>query len=402
MNRLPQIRTYDYKSITKQNKVPAKKNGSLKKIGSLPIIFEEAQNMHFNTVQLQPFIQHRGGNPEAIMDHYAISESMTDHISTMTQNDQIKWAVKQAHLNGILLFMELPMKYVSTNHPFAMDGEHDNWFLQNDDGTFMHPVRPIKSGAIRNDVIMLDYKNEKVRDFMIKVMEHWAAFGFDGIKIENPIVSEERNSIPDTFWKTAISRVKDTHPSIIFLADTRVRVGNPQSIRNRVEDIINILGSGFDLYTNSLIWWNLHRDESAWTIDRLNHLSDLGRSVSFPTTHKTSPLTKDIRRPKYRNNFAAQKLHYALMAFLSHAVSMTSTYPTETDKDLTGYIKQVNMVKRKYAAFGEGKISLITKIANKGKDFIFIQKHNEKMTQTAYIIANRDVENDQEFRPGTF
>jgi signal transduction histidine kinase len=379
VSNLPQLRIYDFKPT--------------QKFASWPMAFEHAKRHGFNTIKLPSFLKQMGGNPEAILDHFSISNNVIEKYKEIPPEEQLKITINHAHMIDMMVIAELPMKFTSVNHPFAKDDEHYDWFKRDNDGDFIHPVRPIKSRTIRTDVIALNYQNKEVREFMLHVMQYWAKLGFDGISIENPIMSEDANSIPSLFWQEAIGQMNKSPIPTIFVANTRSRNGDVLNIQLRDKDIKDIRKVGFDMYMNTTKYWNLDESNAYWAVDPLNQRTF--NSISYPETHKTYKLSKDDTFEQYKNSIPALKLRYALAALFSASVSMPSGYENESGADIGPFIKAVNKLKSSYLPFEEeGNITLFPKSNSK---ILFFEKGCKNEDIKAYVIANKDVKNRTEF-----
>jgi signal transduction histidine kinase len=380
VSNLPQLRIYDFKPT--------------QRIGSWPLAFENAKRLGFNTIKLPSLLKQMGGNPEAILDHKSISNNVLENYKEIPPEEQLKLTINQAHMIDMMVIADLPMKFTSLNHPFAKDIEHYNWFKRNKDGSFIHPVRPIESRTVRSDVIALNYQNKEVREFMLHVMQYWAKLGFDGISIENPIMSEDAHSIPGLFWQEAIGQMNKSPIPTIFVANTRSRNGAVLNIQLRDRDIKDIHKVGFDLYMNTTKYWDLDENGAYWAIDPLKDQRDF-HSISYPETHKTYKLSKDDTFEQYKNSIPALKLRYALAALFSASVSMPSGYENESGANIGPFIKAVNKLKSSYLPFEEeGNITLFPKSNNK---ILFFEKGCRNEDIKAFVIANKDVKKSSKF-----
>ncbi len=357
------------------------------------MIFEDVKTKGFNTVLLSPCLKQKPFNPEAIIDHFAISSSVLEtpenNVTVLSDELQLKEVTNQASIKGLTPIMELPWRYASTHHPFTKENKYYDWFLRDKERNLIHPVRPIKERKVRTDVILWNYNNEKVWNFMIKIMMHYTHLGAKGFSFDNPILVDDPNSPPLSFWQKAISHIRKPYPSTIFLANTRNRNGDIMNVKFRDKDINDLNEAGFDAYFNNTKYWNLRDDTAHYTVSPLN-MREMD-SVSFAETHKTYKVTNDPTFKEYKDNNEAWKLRTALAAMLSKHFLL----PSGSDINNTDFITKLMELKKLYLCFAE-EGHIIHPLPHTNNKILFFEKGCSQ-DQRAYIIANTDVENEQKF-----
>ncbi|MEQ8472418.1 MAG: alpha-amylase family glycosyl hydrolase [Marinoscillum sp.] len=86
--------------------------------------------------------------------------------------------------------------------------EHPDWYLRNYKGEFVPPL-----GWDWSDVIVLDYNQQGLRDYMLQSMEYWVEeFDVDGYRCD------VAGYVPTDFWVKARSRLNDIKP-VFMLAE---------------------------------------------------------------------------------------------------------------------------------------------------------------------------------------
>src|SRR5262249_19293720 len=145
-----------------------------------------------------------------------------------------------------------------------------------------------------------------------------------------------------------ISRARTLHPEAVFFAET---------LGCRLEEMEALGQAGFDYFYNSSKWWDF---EAPWCLEQHARFGRIAPSIAFPESHDTERLAAETSGSE-----AIQRQRYAFAAFFSAGVQTTVGYefgfrrrldvvktrPADREEarfDLTGFIGQVNALKRRH------------------------------------------------------
>ncbi len=128
------------------------------------------------------------GSPYAPRDYYAVN----DDYGTL---DDLKGFVNTAHQAGIEVWLDLVPNHTGTDAVWTVT--HPEYY-EHKDGGFVHPSN-------YGDVYQLNMRSATTQRAMLDAMEYWIdQAGIDGIRC----AYISRQSIPETFWSTAIDELK--------------------------------------------------------------------------------------------------------------------------------------------------------------------------------------------------
>jgi starch synthase (maltosyl-transferring) len=122
--------------------------------------------------------------------------------------------VAAAKRRGIGLALDIAFQ-CSPDHPYV--SEHPEWFRHRPDGTIQYAENPPKK---YEDIYPFDFETRDWRALwqeLEQVVEFWIAEGIGIFRVDNP------HTKPFGFWEWLISRVKERHPEVIFLAEAFTR-----------------------------------------------------------------------------------------------------------------------------------------------------------------------------------
>jgi glycosidase len=138
------------------------------------------------------------GSSYCVRDHFGVNESLG------TKAD-LKQLLDDIHDSGMYAILDVVAKYTSWDHPLITS--HPEYYVHRDDGTIAYP-------ANWTDVAALDYSKQGVREWACSYLEYWAAFGFDGFRVDCA------HMFPDDFWAESIPRINKKHPGLFWLAES--------------------------------------------------------------------------------------------------------------------------------------------------------------------------------------
>ena len=118
-----------------------------------------------------------------------------------------------AHELGLEVALDLALQ-AAPDHPWA--SEHPDFFTILEDGTIAYAENPPKK---YQDIYPINFDNnpEKVYEEIYRVVMYWVGLGIRTFRVDNP------HTKPVNFWHWLITRVHETHPDVIFLAEAFTR-----------------------------------------------------------------------------------------------------------------------------------------------------------------------------------
>lgn len=181
---------------------------------------------------------HRSPSPFAITDHCVI-------------NPDLGTAVDMHRL--LICLHALDLKVVADFIP-NHTGHNHRWVIEHPE-YYQKGATGLLQTAFSGDVIPLDYSNTTVEAEMIRVLEHIADFGFDGVRCDMA------HLIPLSFWSRAINRVSLQHPDFCWIAEAYSQSVFDLSIQTQLMEV------GFDAVYNEPLYRNLKTQEPALRIN---------------------------------------------------------------------------------------------------------------------------------------
>ncbi len=123
--------------------------------------------------------------------------------------DDFRAFLKTAGEVGLEVAMDLALQ-CAPDHPWVT--EHPEWFTTRPDGTIAYAENPPKK---YQDIYPLNFDNdpEGIRAEILRIVLHWIGEGVKAFRVDNP------HTKPVSFWYWLISRIKEEHPDVIFLAE---------------------------------------------------------------------------------------------------------------------------------------------------------------------------------------
>ena len=102
----------------------------------------------------------------------------------------------------------------SPDHPWVQ--EHPEWFVVRADGTIAYAENPPKK---YQDIYPINFDNapEKLYAEIYRVVMYWVNLGITTFRVDNP------HTKPVNFWHWLITKVHETDPDVIFLAEAFTR-----------------------------------------------------------------------------------------------------------------------------------------------------------------------------------
>ncbi len=144
---------------------------------------------------------HKGGlgSPYAIKDYYAINPDYG------TTND-LKRLVSEAHRRGLKVILDIVVNHTAWDN--VLINSHPDFYKHDPSGKIIPPVPDWF------DVAGLDYKNARLREYMIGMMKYWIQeFDLDGFRCDAAAF------VPTDFWEQARVELEKASPDIGLLAE---------------------------------------------------------------------------------------------------------------------------------------------------------------------------------------
>jgi starch synthase (maltosyl-transferring) len=201
------------------------RHGTFKDLeGMLPYIAD----MGFDVLYLPPVhpigrTNRKGANnapsagPEDPGSPWAIGSSEGGHKSIhprLGSLDDFSRLIKAAEKYGLEIALDLAFQ-CSPDHPYV--GGHPEWFRHRPDGSIQYAENPPKK---YQDIYPFDFETPYWHDLVRElrsVVFFWIEQGVRIFRVDNP------HTKPFIFWEELISRVKEKHPEVIFLAEAFTR-----------------------------------------------------------------------------------------------------------------------------------------------------------------------------------
>ncbi|GAB1641222.1 maltotransferase domain-containing protein [Krasilnikovia sp. MM14-A1259] len=150
------------------------------------------------------------GSPWAIGSEEGGHDAIHPQLGTL---EDFRAFVAVAHENGMEVALDLALQ-AAPDHPWVR--EHPEWFTTRADGTIAYAENPPKK---YQDIYPLNWDNDYagLRKEVLRVVLHWVAQGVKIFRVDNP------HTKALNFWQWLITKVKDTDPDVLFLAEAFTR-----------------------------------------------------------------------------------------------------------------------------------------------------------------------------------
>ncbi|WIM68645.1 DUF3416 domain-containing protein [Corynebacterium breve] len=114
---------------------------------------------------------------------------------------------------GLEIALDLALQ-AAPDHPWAVN--HREFFTELADGTIAYAENPPKK---YQDIYPINFDNapKAIYDEVYRVVMHWVHLGVKVFRVDNP------HTKPVNFWEWLISRVRESHPEVIFLSEAFTR-----------------------------------------------------------------------------------------------------------------------------------------------------------------------------------
>ena len=183
--------------------------------------------MGFDTVYFPPIhpigeVHRKGKNnslvpePNDVGSPWAVGSAQGGHDTVHPQLgtiDDFKTLLQYAKKLGLEVAIDLALQ-AAPDHPWAV--EHRDFFTSQPDGTIAYAENPPKK---YQDIYPLNFDNNPTEIYaeIYKMVMFWVEIGVTTFRVDNP------HTKPANFWQWLISKVHETNPDIIFLAEAFTR-----------------------------------------------------------------------------------------------------------------------------------------------------------------------------------
>lgn len=185
---------------------------------------EEIARMGFDVVYLPPIhpigkTNRKGPNnslvpsPEDPGCPYAIGSEEGGHkaiepsLGTFEDFERFR---KRAEESGIEIALDIAIQ-CSPDHPYIK--EHPEWFYKRPDGTIKYAENPPKKYEDIHQFDMYCDDMEGLWHELLSIFTFWIDKGVKIFRVDNP------HTKPVPFWEWLISKVREKHPEVVFLAE---------------------------------------------------------------------------------------------------------------------------------------------------------------------------------------
>lgn len=150
----------------------------------------------------------RFGSPYASQDFTAVDPALAEFDTKASPLEQFFELVDAVHRRNAFIFLDIAINH--TGWASKLQEEHPDWFVRQDDGTF---VSPGAWGVTWGDLIELDHKNPPLWSYLADVFLTWCRRGVDGFRCDAGYM------IPEAAWEYIIATVRREFPDTVFLLE---------------------------------------------------------------------------------------------------------------------------------------------------------------------------------------
>ncbi|MET0423983.1 MAG: maltotransferase domain-containing protein, partial [Actinoplanes sp.] len=150
------------------------------------------------------------GSPWAIGSDEGGHDAIHPELGTLADFRAFRQAAED---NGMEIALDLALQ-AAPDHPWVTS--HPEFFTTRADGTIAYAENPPKK---YQDIYPLNWDNDykALREEVLRVVRHWVDNGVKIFRVDNP------HTKALNFWQWLISKVKETDPDVLFLAEAFTR-----------------------------------------------------------------------------------------------------------------------------------------------------------------------------------
>ena len=355
---------------------------------------ERATAMGFNWVFINP-VSCTGfsGSLYAVKDYFSFNPLFVDGKSELSPTSQFSSMVERAHSLGLKVMVDLVINHTAIDNPLVK--EHPEWYRRNKNGKIKNPgaYEGKKLVALWGDLAEIDNEGSEDRDnlweFWWQLVQYCLGLGVDGFRCDAAY------KVPSELWSNLIGQARKIAPGTRWFAE---------SLGCEIEQVVELAQSGFDYVFNSSKYWDWRE---SWCLDQYEQSRELAPSVSFPESHDTPRLAKELK-----GNLAAVRQRYLFEALFATGVMIplgfefafrkkTNVVRTtvddweETGTDLSSFIGAVNSFKNANSIFWREYATYPFELAEGSGDVAGVIKLAGKNGPCALMLINRSSNNSQ-------
>jgi starch synthase (maltosyl-transferring) len=322
-----------------------------------------ARDMGFNWLFINP-VQYPGfsGSLYAIKDLYRLNPLF---VPPEAQDPmlELQRTIDVLHDQGLQVMMDLVINHTAKDSELIKT--HPQWFRRDASGEVLSPsaIDPADTRRVTvwGDLAEVDNIDSADRaglwDYWTEVVRHYLDLGIDGFRCDAAY------KVPRKLWEQLIGLARKRRPGVVFAAET---------LGCRLAEISQLQGAGFDFLFNSSKWWSF---DAPWCLEQHEDFQQIAPSIAFPESHDTPRLMQEtggqVQVQKQRYAFAAVFSAGLLMPIgyefcFTTRLNVVRTTPEDwedTRVDLSGFIKEVNRLKRALPILGmEGHWEVLTTV----------------------------------------
>lgn len=250
---------------------------------------DEIQSLGINTIHLLPITPTgklkalgTAGSLYAISDFESINEQLVDKKSSLTQKEQAKKFINEAHKRNLKVILDLP-----SCGAYDLYLKRPELFIKDDKNVSIVPtdwtdVRLLNTG--NNEKL-----NQDVYEVHKKFIDMAIELGADGIRADVATIK------PSVFWQNIIKYARSKNKEFMFLAEASDSWREPPSKYAEFTPYDKLLEAGFDGYYGS--FFNLKDWNANDLIEHIKFNNKLLKSYSEPKSVIMSFTTHDEISP---------------------------------------------------------------------------------------------------------
>lgn len=213
----------------------------------------------------------RYGSPFAAMDLFDVDPALAVFDKQTTPLQQFHELADEIHRRDARLFLDLPINH--TGWASSLQIHHPEWFVRNDDDTFMSPGA---WGIVWGDLSELDYAHLGLWQYMAEVFLFWCRHGADGFRLDAGY------KIPFRVWEYIVARVRNQYPDTVFMLEG---LGGDPKVTERL-----LADAGIN-WAYSELFQNHTKDQLRYYLPEAQKISaSKGTLIHFSETHDNNRL----------------------------------------------------------------------------------------------------------------
>lgn len=354
---------------------------------------DRIEQMGFNWIYINPFhLSGFSGSLYSVKDYYKIDPRIAGSYSQKKAKDALAAFNKKAHDRGIRVMADLVINHTAVDSVLVKS--HPKWYEYDDKGKIKNPCA--KDGdrvvAVWGDLAEIDNRTspdrENLWNYWRDLVFSFIDMGFSGFRCDAAY------QVPDDLWKFLIGEAKQKSGDVLFFGET---------LGCTPKQTMQVVASGFDVIFNSSKYWDF---KESWCIKQYMQTSPIVPSVSFPESHDTNRLAKELN-----GNIDRVKLRYTFSAAFSggvmipigfefgfknklHVVQTTPQDWEDHGVDLCGFIGSCNQLKKDRYLFSFD--SPMEQIEHPNSKVVVLRKWAQDVHEKALILIN-DTHSYQEY-----